>query len=292
MITIFTTPKAFTGHNKITQENAIQSWKRIVPRCEVILLGNDDGVAEAAQKYECKHIADVSCNEYGTPLISGLFNEAERHASNRIMCYVNGDIMFTSSLLQAVELIKHKKKFLMVGQRYNVDIDSSLNFMDHEWESSLFLYSTTKGILNQPFGIDYFIFPKGQFVDIPDLVVGRAWWDNWMIYNARKKFIPIIDATRVILAVHQNHDYSHCIGGLQEAYYKGPEVMKNLSYVKDGKVRMSIEDAEWVLDNGKIKLTYDRYKIHILHLPFYFPVFKWPVAVVSFFWRLIKSFIK
>jgi hypothetical protein len=45
MITIFATPKPFVGPIKIIQDNAIESWKRLIPECEVILLGKDSGTA-------------------------------------------------------------------------------------------------------------------------------------------------------------------------------------------------------------------------------------------------------
>lgn len=288
MLTIFATPKPFIGHNKIIQENAIQSWKRLVPECEVILLGKDFGTAEAANQFGCRYIADVTCNELGTPLVNSLFCEAEKIAVNSIMCYVNCDIMFTNTLMAAIALLAGRRKYLLVGQRYNLDINSSWDFTYPEWEHALMAHTVSNGELNPPGGIDYFIFPKGQFGNIPDLAVGRAWWDNWMIYNSKRSFIPVIDGTRMVLAVHQNHDYSHCKGGLQEAYHDGPEVQNNLSYVKGGEIRMTIEDAEWIADNGKIKFACNRLRHHIYYLPFIFPLLKWPVAFLRLCWRGAK----
>lgn len=54
MITIFSTPKPFRGHFEIIQRNAIQSWLRLRPGCEIILLGNDEGTAE----FNLRHVAE------------------------------------------------------------------------------------------------------------------------------------------------------------------------------------------------------------------------------------------
>jgi hypothetical protein len=280
MLTIFATPKPFVGHIKIIQENAILSWKRLIPACEVILLGKDLGTAEAAQQFGCKHVADVACNELGTPLINSLFYEAVKSASNMMMCYVNCDIMFTNTLMEAIKLLEGRRRYLLVGQRFNVDIDFTWDFSHPEWGNNLLFYAKNQGDLNSPRGIDYFIFPKGQYSNIPDLAVGRAWWDNWMIYNTKRNFIPLIDGTKMVLAVHQNHDYSHCKGGLDEAYHKGPEVQKNLSYVDNGNIEMTIDDAEWVFIHGRMKIAFNRSWRHFNQLPVIMPCFKWPVKII------------
>ena len=56
---------------------------------------------------------------------------------------------------------------------------------------------------------DYFVFPKGAIGHVPPFAVGRPRWDNWMIFNARRLGLPVYDATRVVTAIHQNHERSH-----------------------------------------------------------------------------------
>ena len=78
MLTIFSCPKPFRGHVDITQKNAIRSWLFLDPRPDVILLGNDEGVGETARELGVRHIPDVECNEFGTPLLSSIFEEARK----------------------------------------------------------------------------------------------------------------------------------------------------------------------------------------------------------------------
>ena len=56
MLTIFGIPKSFEGHNKIIQRNAIQSWLKLCPKCEIILFGDDEGVLETSNELGVKHI--------------------------------------------------------------------------------------------------------------------------------------------------------------------------------------------------------------------------------------------
>ena len=49
MFTFFTTAKPFRGHNGIIQRNALKSWMLLHPDAEVILFGDEEGVAGTAK---------------------------------------------------------------------------------------------------------------------------------------------------------------------------------------------------------------------------------------------------
>ena len=104
-VTIFTTPKLFRGHFGTIQTNAIRSWLSLRPACEVILFGNDEGIADVAAELGVQHIPEVECNEYGTPLFSSIFSVAQNIASNQIMCFVSADIILMSDFLPAVQSV-------------------------------------------------------------------------------------------------------------------------------------------------------------------------------------------
>lgn len=78
-----------------------------------------------------------------------------------------------------------------------------------------------------PWGIDYFIFPREFFNNLPPFALGRAYYDNWLIWKALNLKGSVVDATDRITAIHQNHDYSHVSGGWHEAY-RGKEVIENV----------------------------------------------------------------
>src|SRR2546426_11629171 len=106
------------------------------PRCEVILCGNDPGVAEAAAEYGVKHLPHIARNEYGTPFLNSAFQHVQQVAKERLISYVNADIIFLSDLMASVKRIT-AQRFLMVGQRWDLDVSAPLDFKNEDWEQIL-----------------------------------------------------------------------------------------------------------------------------------------------------------
>ncbi|MFA4876136.1 MAG: hypothetical protein WC586_01880 [Methanoregula sp.] len=256
MLTLFTTPKPFKGHIGIIQENAIKSWTQMFPDCEIILFGKEEGTAEISSANNLVHVENVACNEYGTPYINSMFELAQEYSQNKTLCYVNSDIILFRTILPYIRAINFEK-YLMIGQRFDADIIQSINFNDVLWEKKLTDTIMPTGKLHSPAGLDYFIFPKGTFKDIPPFSVGRPGWDNWMVYYAKSHKIPVIDGTPKILAVHQNHDYSHHKGG-QQGVFCGDEAKKNIEMLGGWEYSFNAWNAEWILTDIGIKPARDR----------------------------------
>lgn len=252
MLTIFSIPKPFRGHIGVIQSNAIQSWTLLHPACKVILFGNEEGTAEMATQYKVQYIPEVERNEYGTPLLNYMFKKAQQITSNQILCYVNADIILMSDFLKAIERVKRcsffflGKPFLLVGQRWNVDINEAWDFSASNWKTRLRDYVLRTGSLASVSAIDYFVFTRGLLEDMPPFAVGRPAWDNWVIYLARSLGYPVINATSAIIAVHQNHDYSHNTNG-KTGVYQGPEARHNLELAGGLDHCYSLVDATWTL---------------------------------------------
>src|SRR5512136_1029711 len=92
-ITLFSAPKSFTDpHIATIQRNAIRSWT-LLPEVEVILLGEETGLAEAARDLGTAHLPNVKCNANGTPLISSMFQLARENSHSGALCIVNADML-------------------------------------------------------------------------------------------------------------------------------------------------------------------------------------------------------
>ena len=252
MLTIFSIPKPFRGNIAVTQRNAIRSWTLMRPTCEIILFGDEEGIAEAAAEMNVRHIPVIARNEFGTPLVSDAFQEAARCSTKNILCYINSDIILCKDFLPAMERVANKKqRFLMVGQRWNLDLNLSVDF-DQNWVQQISDLVKERGRLEPRYSIDYFVFPKGLFREIPPFAVGRPGWDHWMIYYARISGYSVIDVSKVVKAVHQNHDYSH-VPQRKGPRYEGPESKRNLSLLDDYSHSFTIDDANYVLTKNYIR---------------------------------------
>lgn len=214
MLTIFSTPKPFVGHIGIIQRNAIQSWKLIHPQVEIILFGDEPGTSTVVREFGLIHVPEVSRSESGAKLLRSIFQPAQRIARHELLCYVNCDIILVPGIAKgAAEVASQFGQFLMVGRRWNVDITDPWDFSDSAWEDRISKLTAEQGKLVTACGIDYFAFRRGLYPPMPALVIGRIWWDHWLIWKARSMGIPVIDASSRILAIHQNHDYSYHVDG-------------------------------------------------------------------------------
>jgi len=108
VLTIFSIPKAFKGHTGVIQRNAIESWTRLEPRPEIILLGNEEGAMEMARGLGLRHLPNVATNDHGTPLLSALFRQAEAAATAPYLCYVNADIILMRNFVRAAETVQKR----------------------------------------------------------------------------------------------------------------------------------------------------------------------------------------
>lgn len=243
MITLFTIPKAFTGHIGVIQRNAIRSWTRL-PGCEVILFGEEVGLKEAAAELGVRHVPAIQRNDHGTPMVSDAFEQIRRLASTPLVAYVNTDIIFDDSLLTAVHAMQASSlpAWLLVGQRHDLDITQPMDFSDG-WPARLRSDVARRGVLHGKAGIDYFVFARDYPLKLPDFAVGRPGWDSWLIYMARARDLPVVDGSACVLAVHQNHP---------PAYRPfGTEARAN-ACAAGGYSRMgTLRDADWRLARGK-----------------------------------------
>lgn len=258
LLTIFSAPKPFTNpHIATIQRNAIQSWMHLGPDVSVFLVGEEAGMNEVATEYGVPVLDNVARNQAGTPLVNSIFELARQASQSPFLAYVNADILLMSDLLQATRQIAsragdfHKQPhFLLIGQRWDLNVDSLLDFSG-DWEARLCQEVQTRGQLHDPAGSDYFVFPRQAFTQIPDFAIGRAGWDNWMIYHARQQGWPVIDGTPSIKIVHQNHDYSHLPGG--KPHYDQPESQENMALAGGLRHMYMVLDAQYQLVDGRLR---------------------------------------
>jgi hypothetical protein len=100
--------------------------------------------------------------------------------------------------------------------------------------------------------IDYFAFSRGMYgADMPPFVL-RVFWDNWLVWKALDAGKPVIDASRAVMAVHQNHDYSYHPQG-KAGVWSGEEAGLNGQMAGGWRHLRTIADATEVLPPEKLK---------------------------------------
>ena len=211
MLTIFSTPKPFHGHSGIIQLNALKSWTLLGPDVEVILFGDEYGAGETCRDLGIRHEPVVRRNENGTKYLSYIFDRANEIARYNILCYANCDIMLASDFRAALELTSRTyREFLMIGRRWDTNITEPWDFGQADWDHKLRSLALQEGKQNGPSWVDYFCFSRGLYYGkMLPFLIGRNGWDPWLIWFARNSKVRLIDASRMVVAVHQNHDYAY-----------------------------------------------------------------------------------
>jgi GT2 family glycosyltransferase len=206
-LSIVAAPKRFVGHTGIIQRNALESWRRLPIAGEVILVGAEQDVRQAAESAGVLHCPPASVDAYGVPTVDGILRAAAAHATSHWVCYVNGDIILLPAFATAVrKSIAALGRCLVVSRRWNLDVRSPLRF-DVGWDTRLEADVAGRGMLFSRYGIDVFVFPKDLYPAVPPFSVGRPCWDNWMIGAARRTGHPVVDVTADYSVIHQNHPY-------------------------------------------------------------------------------------
>ena len=113
----------------------------------------------------------------------------------------------------------------MIGRRWDVHIKEPMDFSGR-WEEKLKSYISKNGKVHGHTGIDFLIFPKGLFGEIPPFALGRTIRDNWLVYRARLQKVPVVDLTQGVTVIHQNRVYSHHVG--KTGVWNGEEAKRNL----------------------------------------------------------------
>lgn len=248
-LTLFSAPKPFTDpHIATIQRNALQTWLRL-PDVEVILIGDEEGLAETAAELGLRHLPDVVRNASGTPLISSMFDLARRHSLSPLLGIVNTDILLLPDLVDAARRVAgQRERFVLLGRRWDLDVREPLD-LAAGWQFRLRARVREQGQLHRPAGSDYFVFPRECYTEVPDFAIGRAGWDNWMIYKARREGWSVIDATHDVIVVHQQHDYRHLPGGVP--HYTLPETDENIRLAGgQANIRYTVLDANLRLVDG------------------------------------------
>jgi hypothetical protein len=262
LLTFFTTPKPFRGHIGVIQRNALESWKLLDPDVEIILFGDEEGAAQAAADLGIRHEPDVKRNEHGTKFLTPIFDRAQELASHDLLCYVNCDIVLLSDFREALRRVAQLGgPFLMAGRRWDVDIIAPLDFSSPDWENRARLLAQETNHQRPEQWIDYFAFRRGLFYqNTPPLVIGRPGWDNWLLWRARSSGARLVDASAVVTAVHQNHDYSYHPDG-EKGVWEGEEARLNQSYL-NGWRYATLQNATHRLTENKLKRSWRHWYVY------------------------------
>ena len=233
LITLFTIPKSFSDssdHTTIIQTNAIRSWARLGPDINVVLVGDEPGIAVAAQRFGVQHSEQLQYNEQGTPLVNSAFETVRAMSETPLLAYCNSDVILTNDFLTTMQRLvelKQKEPFVAFGRRIDLKVETEIDFDTINSMSDLVTRAKSKGQICSQVCKEYFVFPRSVYQNVPAFAVGRGNWDNWMIYSVKKIGTPVINVSHSVTAIHQMHNYKHAKAHRRNVYMTGVEAKEN-----------------------------------------------------------------
>jgi hypothetical protein len=184
---------------------------------------------------------------------------AERVARYPLWSLVNADIILLEDFLFAVERVARAfEKFVMIGECRDLKVAEGAQLSDAVFREQLRNQALQDGRLRGYAALDYFVFPKGLFDPLPPFLIGRAGFDNWLVWRARSRGHAVVDSTPSVVAIHQSHKYTHVEGGKLGAYY-GAEALYNMHLAGVARKNPLVPAPErtlYCLDDATHRLTH------------------------------------
>ncbi|XP_052230680.1 uncharacterized protein LOC127844473 isoform X2 [Dreissena polymorpha] len=225
LLTLFTSWNANPEKNLVHNLTLI-NWRLLHPYVIPVVFTNESSVINECNQAGVTALPLSAVAADGIPVLKYMYRDVMNLFNTSFYAFSNGDILFTETLIHTLAQIINSttedlsKPILIVGQRTNVEnvtLDEG-----SDW-ANVTCISKSRGKLFTGWAEDFFITPPSfPWKEVPEVVIGRRAYDNWLVYNSRKVKYNVIDATKTILAVHQttqagnfeghghsNKDYNH-----------------------------------------------------------------------------------
>ncbi|KAK2145512.1 hypothetical protein LSH36_677g04014 [Paralvinella palmiformis] len=143
------------------------------------------------------------------PILNDMFRQTLRQSKTPFVGFANADILFDETIIQTLQYLIRvidvdNWTILITGKRRNINITQSdvgsggnltrISFLARETD---FFHGKAQ---------DYFIISRRglPWEEIPDFVIGRNGYDNWLLVMAQKWNAIAIDGSLTIGALHQS----------------------------------------------------------------------------------------
>lgn len=207
LLTLFTTWRELPEKQTVIN-NTIKNWKSFHPNISSIVFTEKIESSHLfAKENNWKILTSRTATNESIPILKDMFARAKKEIRSEFYGYANSDILFTPLLIptlySVLEFVRRKNvTVLVVGQRTDISL---VKMKDSNDVTNVITSGKTKGKLHHPNAVDYFITTQDfPFYDLPDVVIGRPAYDNYVIKHARAHRVSVIDATDSNPAIHQS----------------------------------------------------------------------------------------
>lgn len=229
MLCLFTTLKP-VEYKTVIYQNVIRNWALLSPsriRPVLFVPSNDTPLFSSSQQHRdieedptpplnqsviqlatslgWTTLVPPRTNDQNIPHLKEMFSGVERLLPGCVFYgYANGDVLFDDGLLRTLEavaeVLRPLRRTLIVGRRTNFEHRGREVYLPSDVKQ----VAETDGRLFISDAQDYFVMTPGfPWSFVPDVIVGRPGYDNFLVATAIRRGVSVVDATRSVTALHQ-----------------------------------------------------------------------------------------
>jgi|GEM_PF-1344892 len=208
-VTFFSLPRPMTPPFDRIQYNAVWSWTQI-PGARVVLFGDEEGIDQLlAISPAITHVPTIARNHNGTPLVNSLIQQIGQVTDDPWIAFINTDIVVSPGMGQAIYQVQSQLSapYVLMCRRWDTDTPFVIPTDDPQWFETISAQVGDNKTLYGKNGIDFMMYPQGLYDAMPPFSIGwpGASYDNWMVWEARRQRVPVIELTDQVVMFHQNH---------------------------------------------------------------------------------------
>ena len=199
------------------QHSAMYSWR--ANDIETFVPENEVGVKDACQGYSnmllipgVKRARDIGFPNQ-SPIVKDMIERALPLIKTPMVALINSDIIVLPDFAERIEKIIKKYGFdiYLVGTRDDIKLNISIN----SEESYQQVLKEDRKPYDRSTSSDIFITSKFMWRQIihemPEFILGRYGWDNWLHTIAEVKGFRKYNCTNALTTLHCAHDYRHIL---------------------------------------------------------------------------------
>lgn len=202
LITLFTSwkssPEKYLVHN-----STLMNWSSFIPKVKLVLFTNDSALRTEAITYGWT-VFHIIHHVEGMPVLKHMFQKVISSFNSTFYGYSNSDILYTDSLLESLRVVNRtygSENLFLTGRRTNIPHLSLKEVVSYD---NIRRAAASRGELFVVSSEDYFLTTsRFHWNKVPELIIGRPAFDNWLVGYARCHFYHVIDMTDTVLACHQ-----------------------------------------------------------------------------------------
>ena len=208
LLVLFTTMQMTPGKEPL-YENTLRLWPQLKPAVLPVLL-----ISDLSTKWQQKarnygwDIMQLKHTFGNLPIIKHMWLNVMEKYNGSFYAYANADVLFDESLVLTLQMLHDanfiKKSPFIIGRRTNYFVNPKEKF--HDLKDLRIAMSKPSAELFIMDAQDYFITTRNGFPwsRIPDFVIARVGYDNWLVSYALSQYHFVIDATSTVTCLHQS----------------------------------------------------------------------------------------